>query len=374
MGLGLGGGKSATSSGAPGGGTTPYIIYEITNSGGDFVLRSSGTVNYTVDWGDGSSETSTSNALSHTYLAGTYTINISSDVVYRPYFSGSGATGEDQITSVEINDGIKLGTTLHFAWRGAQNMTAFEASSATATVQTFSNTWRDGGLTSFPLLDTSSGTAFNSAWHLCSSLTSIPALDLSSGTNFANAWYFCSSLTSFAPTDLSSGTNFSYAWYYCNDLTSFPAADLSSGTNFDSAWYFCSDLTSFAPTDLSSGTNFAQAWRGCSSLTSFPAADLSSGTNFFRAWRDCALTTFPANMFDTTGTLTSTALGDAWYHCDLTAQSIENILVSADTNGASNTTLGIDAGTNAAYGAWSPAAQTALSNLQGKGWTVSYNT
>ena len=100
QGLGIGGGTSATSSGAPGGGaSTPTIIYTITNLGTDFVLRSSGTVDYTVDWGDGNSEASVSNALTHTYSSGTYTINVSSDVVYRPYFANSGATGEDQITS-----------------------------------------------------------------------------------------------------------------------------------------------------------------------------------------------------------------------------------------------------------------------------------
>ena len=41
------------------------LEYTISNSGTSFTLRSAGTVNYTVDWGDGSSlETSTSNTLS----------------------------------------------------------------------------------------------------------------------------------------------------------------------------------------------------------------------------------------------------------------------------------------------------------------------
>ena len=52
-------------------------------------------------------------------------------------------------------------------------------------------------------------------------------------------------------------------------------------------------------------------------------------------------------MFDTTGTLIATAFNNAWLNCALTAQSIENILVSLDTNGATGITLGIHAGTNA---------------------------
>lgn len=79
-------------------------------------------------------------------------------------------------------------------------------------------------------------------------------------------------------------------------------------------------------------------------------------------------------MFDTTGTLNSNAFTNAWTHCALTAQSIENILTSLDTNGASNITLGINGGTNAGKTTWSTAANTAYNNLITKGWTISYNS
>ena len=78
-------------------------------------------------------------------------------------------------------------------------------------------------------------------------------------------------------------------------------------------------------------------------------------------------------MFDTTGTLTATAFIAAWFNCALTAQSIENILVSLDTNGATGITLSINGGTNAAKTTWSAAAVTAYDNLIVKGWTISFN-
>jgi len=56
------------------------------------------------------------------------------------------------------------------------------------------------------------------------------------------------------------------------------------------------------------------------------------------------LTTYPANQFDTTGTLSSNAFHNAFSSCALTAQSIENILTSLDTNGAQNITLAIGGG------------------------------
>ncbi len=78
-------------------------------------------------------------------------------------------------------------------------------------------------------------------------------------------------------------------------------------------------------------------------------------------------------MFDTTGTLISNAFRQSWSFCALTAQSIENILVSLDTNGATGITLGINGGTNAAKTTWSAAAVTAYDNLIVKGWTISFN-
>ena len=78
-------------------------------------------------------------------------------------------------------------------------------------------------------------------------------------------------------------------------------------------------------------------------------------------------------MFDTTGTLASGGFGSAFQDCALTAQSIENILVSLDANGQSNISLHIGGGTNAAKTTWSTAANDAYDNLIADGWTITYN-
>jgi len=78
-------------------------------------------------------------------------------------------------------------------------------------------------------------------------------------------------------------------------------------------------------------------------------------------------------MFDTTGVLLANAFGGAWQNGALTAQSIENILFSLDTNGQSNIELGIDGGTNAAKSTWTAAANIAYTNLINKGWTITFN-
>jgi len=286
------------------------ITYGITNAGGVFNLRSTGTVDYEIEWGDGAVEISTLTTLPHTYTAGDYDLVVYSDGVYRPFFTNVTADA-NQITSVVIGPGANLGTSLESAWYGASNMTSFAC----------------------PFDVTSGVTSFTRAWHSCNSLTSFPLVNSSSVTAFSNAWRGCSSLTSFPSLDTSSGVAFNRAWTACNSLTSFPLLDISSGADF------------------------RFSWSGCSSLANFPA-----------------------NMFDTTGALG--AFDGAWLNCALTAQSIENILVSLDTNGQSNINLSINGGTNApryqgTSGTtlnWSAAAEQAFNNLETKGWTISYNS
>ena len=376
------------------------ITYGITNAGGVFNLRSTGTVDYEVEWGDGAVEISTLNTLPHTYTAGNYDLVVYSDGVYRPYFNDE-TDDVSQITSVVIGSGADLGTNLQSAWEGAVNMTSFvcpfdvtsgvtsfyrawfKCSSLTSfplidtsLATSFIWTWRFcGNLTGFPLIDTSSATTLQRTWESCTSLAgTFPLIDSSSVTDFSYAWNTCSSLTGFQQIDTSSGTNFNSAWRSCGGLTAFPAIDTSSGTNFVECWQSCTGLSVFPPLNMSSGTNFFRTWRICTGLTSFPSIDVSSGTNFNAAWQGASsLNAFPANMFDTTGTLIATAFQSTWFNCALTAQSIENILVSLDTNGASNITLGINGGTNAGKTTWSTAAVTAYDNLIVKGWTITFN-
>lgn len=259
------------------------IKYYITITGTGWTLAGAGSVNYTVDWGDGNTETSTTNYLSHTYAsAGSYVVAVTPTGTYRPYWNNS--TDADRITVCEISTDPTWspGSNLQDAFEGAAYMTTITMNfSATSNVTSLFRAWED-----------------------------------------------------------------------CYDLTSFPLIDTSNVTIFGEAWESNRDLTSFPLIDTSSGTYFYRTWYGCSNLTSFPA-----------------------NMFDSTGGLSSSnAFYGAWYGCALTAQSIENILTSLDTNGQSNLFTHMSGGTSAAKSTWSTAANTAYTNLINKGWTISHNT
>jgi len=206
---------------------------------------------------------------------------------------------------------------------------------------------------------------FNRFWQNWSEITSFPLIDTSSGTNFRQAWRNCSSLTSFPLIDTSSGTSFGVAWLYCSSLTSFPLIDTSSGIDFSSAWANCSSLTSFPLIDTSSGDNFSTAWTNCSSLTSFPLIDTSSGTNFYRTWKNCtSLTSFPANAFDN---VSGGDFNTAFTNTALTQTSIDNILVSLVASGIA---AGERVFNQSGGSAPSSTGEAAIDTLRSRGWTV----
>jgi len=290
------------------------------------------------------------------------------------------------LTSFPLID-TSSGESFDATWRDCTSLTSFPAIN-TSSGTIMRDAWRScSSLTTFPSLDTSSATTFDSTWRDCTSLTSFPQLDASSGTVFFRAWYNCSSLTSFPAINTSSGENFQEAWYNCSSLTSFPMIDTSSGTSFSGAWRDCSSLTSFPLIDTSSGTTFALAWYGCASLTSFPAIDTPSGTNFLAAWYSCTnLTTFPTGFFDSwsPASVSNGVFNLAWDGCtSLTAQSVENILTSIDTSGIYGTDTGLSSGTQLGdhtididYDGTtlSSATATAITNLKNKDWAISINS
>ena len=184
-------------------------------------------------------------------------------------------------------------------------------------------------------------------------------------TDFSQYWRGWSELTSFPLINTSSGTSFELAWWDCSSLTSFPLIDTSSGISFSLAWRNCSSLTSFPLIDTSSGDSFVFAWFRCSSLTSFPLIDTSSGTDFRYAWEGCSsLTTIPAGLFDN---VKGGNFGNAFNSTALTQTSIDNILVSLVASGIAAGTRVFDQSGGSAP---SSTGEAAIDTLRSRGWTV----
>lgn len=137
----------------------------------------------------------------------------------------------------------------------------------------------------------------------------------------------------------------------------------------DTTWSFIADF------DFSDVENLMLGFTQCTTMESFPFVSLPNCTNFNQAWfKNDHLEDFPANMFDACPiNISASPFVFVFYNCALTSQSIENVLASLDTNGASNCQLNIDSGSNAEKTTWTPAANTAYDNLTTKGWTILYN-
>lgn len=201
-------------------------------------------------------------------------------------------------------------------------------------------------------------------------------------TDLSGSWQSCILLTSFPLLNTSNVVNFLGAWQYCSGLTSFSLLNTSSGTNFETAWDGCAGLTSFPLLDFAKGTNFRSSWRSCTSLTSFPLLNTSNGTYFTQAWRYCSnLTNFPANFFDNwVGNPIADCFLNTWDSCTkLTAQSVENILVSIDFSGKSAPAgaTGTQADITITYatntGSLSTATTDAIITLKSRGWKPTIN-
>lgn len=270
--------------------------------------------------------------------------------------------------------------TLALAWDGCTGLTTFPLIN-TASVTNFSATWRAcTSLISFPLINTTSATTLANAWRYCYALTSIPLLNTPNNTSLDRVFEGCGALVSFPAWDTSKVTNMEAAWAGCSSFTSFPTITANLVATIRYAWQGCSGLTAFPALTFTAVINAAAAWKGCLSLTAFPSVAFPSViglatdtdfTGFFETWYNCtSLSSFPANVFN--GSV-ATSFIRAFQNCALSAQSIENILVSIDSNSTSNGNLTLNGGTNASKSLWSTAANNAYNALISRGWTINFN-
>ena len=391
--------------------TTSYQI-DVTSTGSEWY--------YQIDWGDGNIQDfdDSDPTPSHTYSsAGVYEIKIyptqAPDGLTETttlFFNQTQSSERNKITNVDgvgSSEWTSIGTAGNL-FQYHENLTSVSSSLDTSNATIWYGAFfRCLELTPFPLLDTSSATNVEFTWYQNQSLTSFPLIDTSNVTTMRSTWGYCSELTSFPPIDTSSvvstggngtHTGFYATWAGCSKLTSFPTINVSSATKLIATWYQCSGLTSFPETiDVSGIFNFQQAWYGCTSLTSFPTLTYTNGLTFIltwaasgltsfpktssstfpsavtmrRAWKGCsALADIPPGLFDNCPSVT---FFEAFNDCPvLTPQSIENILVSIESNNTSNGTLGL-AGTTAGESTWTSAALTAKASLVSRGWTIQTN-
>lgn len=150
-----------------------------------------------------------------------------------------------------------------------------------------------------------------------------------------------------------------------SDITSLDAAylDMQAVTVFFSGMKDCINLVDVPLIDLSASTSNYAAWQGLKEIITFPLIPIHPAASLVLAWNGCSkLENFPASFFD--GYL-GTNLTNSFTNTNLTQTSIDNILVSINSNGTNN-------GTFAQSGGSAPSAtgEAAIDAMRSRGWTV----
>jgi len=277
-----------------------HFRFEIAVTEGDktFTLPlGTGTHNFTVYWGDGSSDEITSSSdpdRIHTYAtAGTYIISMRGICTHFA-FNNAG----DKLKLKKLLGFIDMGFTI-LNFRGCSNLTRVHSSMRVLR----------------------SLTTALSMFRVCTSLVSIPAGIFDGAANitsFEESFRNCESLTAI-PTGLfdnnTAVTTFKSAFVACGELTSIPI-DLfrynTVVTSFDATFYGCIGLTSI-PTDLFANntlvTTFENVFFECTSLTAIPTGLFDNNTavtRLYGVFRDCSsLTSIPTGLFDNNTAVTT---------------------------------------------------------------------
>ena len=370
-------------------------------------------VDVVVNWGDGEESVYRDpvSEIRHTYeFAGIYRVTVTGSLG-RLHFNDK----SDADTLIELVQWGAAGplmfrapTTMRLAFWNCTNLkiTAVDTIPDTSAVQDFNGAFREcHNLTTIPNINTNSATSmvamhkdnyqvtnlpfYNTAnvtnmdsfTSGCYNLLSFREYNTANVTSLASVCDGCASLSEFPFINTAQVTTVRLAWRY-NAFTTFPNLNLSSCTQFDYAWDSCRLMGTFPGTiNTANGQNFHRSWYLNDDLVSFPALTFTAAVTFpstngglggfYFTWGNCyLLTTFPANMFNN---VVTNHFQDAFVNCALTAQSIENILVSINVGNTSNGRLGIGGGSNAAKTTWSTAANTAFNLLVARGWTITYN-
>ena len=339
-----------------------YIIVKGESFGWNCTISGNGQSDtpVTVDWGDGTVETSTvSKLFSHTFTngGGYHKVGFKVDGTRfypRFYNTTSPASDRNKIIAmgpIPLSMDMNMDSTTQLANAVACDFAGAKLSGCSAMYGGYKK------LRSMPYVDTSDCTGFNQMWYAMG--TTVQFL---------------------TPTDTSSATTMSYALYgaHFTSHTDYPALNTSNVTNFSNFCHYCNS-DKILPYDYSNGTNFQYAFRGMPNFTEWPTGPqyyLSKGTKFLACWEnDTGMTTFPAGVFDNwTGTPVNNCFNRTWGNCtSLTATSVENILNSIDTSGQSAPASGVDIEIDYNTGTGTPTISTAVTNLKSRGWTITLN-
>jgi hypothetical protein len=187
--------------------------------------------------------------------------------------------------------------------------------------------------------------------------------------NYQNQFYGCLNLviTDSNPTNYTSLVGLINAYRDCQSVTSLKlnVTPLNPivGYSLSSAFRGMTSLIAFPNIDTEFANSFFAVCLGNTSMTSLTLLNTTKSTSFRFAFSGCtSLADVPANLFNGTP---ATNFESAFTNTNLTQTSIDNILVSIESNGTSSGTF-----TQSGGSAPSTTGETAIDALRARGWTI----
>lgn len=352
--------------------------------------------NYTVDWGDGTSDLIQSNTTAqHEY---TYSGLTGTDctrgyrqavVVVTPqsgqvlskvdldqrHTSATTAVGASPWLDVAVSSASLTSLIFGSAVRFARNLeqATIGLHAVTDMSELFAGCY---ALQSVPLFDTSSVTTMQHMFDYCCALKTVPLFDTSSVADMVAMFNYCFSLQEVPLFDTSSVTSMSTMFYNCRALQSVPLFDTVNVLYMQSMFTNCYVLQSVPLFDTSAVTNMNLMFENCRVLQSVPLFDTSSVTTMMLMFDVCeALQSIP--LFDTSsvtemssmfsgcdslasGAMSGTTVDVSYESCNLSATELDRIYTNLGTVTGKTITVSGNPGTTGD----TPSIATA------KGWTV----
>ena len=277
-----------------------------------FVFRINTTSgNYTVDWGDGNTDTYSDYAQAeHTYNysdlnANTEFTHSKDGRTYRQALisitpqAGQGFTGVDLVEDPPNNYHPYANPRMYLdIVFGSPNLTSIILSSIAGNLGKHVEHVRivnfSDSMTSFNSLflymlclrsieidrSTSNISNWYQTFHSCYALEEIPEIDFGGGTNLGATFQNCFKLTKI-PASISNATPTSTRNMFINCVTlqTIPMLNTSNSTSFANMFMYCRNLRFIPPIDTSSGTDFYRMFYQCASLEKIPKTLDTSSTN-----------------------------------------------------------------------------------------------
>jgi surface protein len=150
-------------------------------------------------------------------------------------------------------------------------------------------------------------TEFQAMFSTCSSLQTVPLFDTSKGTTFGSMFSTCSSLQTVPLFNTANGTKFTLTFFGCKSLLTVPLFNTQNATTMNSMFSGCSSLQTVPLFNTQNVTDFTSMFNSCASLQTVPLFNTANGTTFFNMFNGCtSLQTVP--LFNTQNVATMNSM------------------------------------------------------------------